>query len=56
MHIKPRRLRYSGGLIIVDILLALSLSALFMAIISGSSVYAQKMYESAHERNALLND
>ncbi len=43
------------GMIIVDALLALSLSVLFIAIIASSSLGARQIFDSAHIRSVLLD-
>ncbi len=45
----------NSGLILVDILLALSLGALFVIIITQSSLSSRSLFEFAQERNRLLD-
>ena len=43
------------GLILIDAIIALSLAAAFIAIITESSIDSRKLFDEAHERTALLD-
>ena len=43
------------GIILIDIVLALSLATLFIMLITESSMNARDIFRRAHERNELLN-
>lgn len=43
------------GIILLDILLALSLGAVFVGIVASASFTARQLFEDAHERESLLN-
>ncbi len=60
MNIKPKiksfnRQKDNQGLILVDILLAMSLAVLFVVLISESSAASRDIFEFAKERNRLLS-
>ncbi len=50
---KPFNIR--AGMILVDIILALSLAVLFTTIITGSSIGARSVFDRAHDRSVLLD-
>ncbi len=48
-------LAYDRGIILTDILLAISLSAVFVFLLSDSTVQATSLFERSHERSVLLD-